>query len=200
MSGCEWFLGATGEFCGAPVEAEGLILCAWHANCEDGNDSHRGPNQPTAQVSGWHPFMRQLGSNMCVCGAADSDPVHTSQAPEPTALDTGGSEGMVTAPPAVTIPEDQRWAECHRRNDFSGERVVSTPTTLHRAATWSADYHPTHKSVVVRLVTADEWDAICSRLAKLDRIEATRRAVKAGPAIPSPSDWEAFIDALDGEP
>ena len=100
----------------------------------------------------------------------------------------------------ATIPEDQRWAECHRRNDFSGERVVSTPTTLHRAATWSADYHPTHKSVVVRLVTADEWDAICSRLAKLDRIEATRRAVKAGPAIPSPSDWEAFIDALDGEP
>ncbi len=89
MSGCEWFLGATGEFCGAPVEAEGLILCAWHANCEDGNDSHRGPNQPTAQVSGWHPFMRQLGSNMCVCGAADSDPVHTSQAPEPTALDAG---------------------------------------------------------------------------------------------------------------
>ncbi len=164
MSGCEWFLGATGEFCGAPVEAEGLILCAWHANCEDGNDSHRGPNQPTAQVSGWHPFMRQLGSNMCVCGAADSDPVHTSQAPEPTALDTGGSEGMVTAPPAVTIPEDQRW------------------------------------EVVVRLVTADEWDAICARLAKLDRIEATRRAVKAGPAIPSPSDWEAFIDALDGEP
>jgi len=75
---------------------------------------------------------------------------------------------METAPPAVTIPEDQRWAECHRRNDFSGERVVSTPTTLHRAATWSADYHPTHKSVVVRLVTADEWDAICAERARLE--------------------------------
>lgn len=197
MSGCEWFLGATGEFCGAPVEAEGLILCAWHANCEDGNDSHRGPNQPTAQVSGWHPFMRQLGSNMCVCGAADSDPVHTSQAPEPTALDTGGSEGMETAPPAVTIPEDQRWLWAEPGSDMFGPFVVVVGGHgCHRD-----DIEPVYEGyVAVRLVTADEWDAICARLAKLDRIEATRRAVKAGPAIPSPSDWEAFIDALDGEP
>lgn len=178
MSGCVWMLGdlpegaTTWPLCLAPT-VEGDPFCPWHRQCaalDQFGDAHRGPNPPE------------------------------SQAPEPTALDAGGSEGMETAPPAVTIPEDQRWAECHRRNDFSGERVVSTPTTLHRAATWSADYHPTHKSVVVRLVTADEWDAICARLAKLDRIEATRRAVKAGPAIPSPSDWEAFIDALDGEP
>lgn len=134
---------------------------------------------------------------LCLAPTVEGDPFcpwHRQCA----ALDQFGDAHRGPNPP--TIPEDQRWAECHRRNDFSGERVVSAPTTLHRAATWSADYHPTHKSVVVRLVTADEWDAICARLAKLDRIEATRRGVKAGPAIPSPSDWEAFIDALDGEP
>ena len=189
MSGCEWFLGATGEFCGAPVEAEGLILCAWHANCEDGNDSHRGPNQPTAQVSGWHPFMRQLGSNMCVCGAADSDPVHTSQAPGPTAMDPGGSEGMETAPPAVTIPEDQRWVW------FWPQDPAASPTVTTRD---EVESYLQPGEIPARLVTADEWDAITARLARLDAIEAAWEQWRTG--TPGQVSMSSLFDALDGKP
>lgn len=101
---------------------------------------------------------------------------------------------MVTAPPAVTIPEDQRWIGVYARSQWT--EVPARVGASRERVQW--DLRGEH--VTARLVTADEWDAICSRLAKLDRIEATRRGVKAGPAIPSPSDWEAFIDALDGEP
>lgn len=171
MSGCVWTLGdlpegaTTWPLCLAPT-VEGDLFCPWHRQCaalDQFDDAHRGPNPPE------------------------------SQAPEPTALDAGGSEGMVTAPPAVTIPEDQRWC-------WVGGDPLVMPWRFKRREAAALGAEVMRSGCLTRLVTADEWDAMQARLAKLDRIEATRRAVKAGPAIPSPSDWEAFIDALDGEP
>lgn len=128
---------------------------------------------------------------------------------------------METAPPAVTIPEDLakeddllyallvrhhalRIAAAEVLPGPDGQDEIDRERLIEQWVELAHDEAGMVKrplpSVAVLAQLGDKVGPIVARLAKLDRIEATRRAVKAGPAIPSPSDWEAFIDALDGEP
>ncbi len=94
-----------------------------------------------------------------------------SQAPEPTALDAGGSEGMVTAPPAVTIPEDDEdppW--------LVGVSLVSTTPRVR-----------------LKCLPADEWDA-------MQGIKAAAKALVEDWRNGQPLDIDGLAQVLDGEP
>jgi len=55
------------------------------------------------------------------------------------------------------------------------------------------------RSVVARLVTADEWDAITARLARLDAIEALMRRIDAeDDDTECDRLWGELLRAIDG--
>ena len=78
---------------------------------------------------------------------------------------------MVTAPPAVTIPEDQRWC-------WVGGDPLVMPWQFKRREAAALGAEVMRSGCLTRLVTADEWDAICADRDRLARIDAARSVHK----------------------
>jgi len=101
-------------------------------------------------------------------------------------------QALVTDPPTVTIPEDQRWC-------WVGGDPLVMPWQFKRREAAALGAEVMRSGWLTRLVTADEWDAITARLARLDAIEALMRRIDAeDDDTECDRLWGELLRAIDG--